>query len=399
MEEKDLQIEEDKSKDSQFYTKEGHKMTKTLNQSKDKLIIKLDLEQIERYNYSKEYTFEQIKQISPIFAFEDSLEEIDKLITESINYYGVHTLIDEKNENKLNLIIQATVNSNLKEINIKLDKTDLSDDEYFSSLQNKIIDLLIERRRVLGIKSFDEIYNEKFSYKNIAINQLKDLEVKAYNNLKIFKTFIESNLYLLSNSNIITDSKEIKFLYEEIQKADKQNQIEKNKKNKDFIPKSCDFVFKLIYRATRDGDDASDFHKRCDEIGPNVTLVKSEKNKRFGGFTFCNWSIPQKYLEKMKSNAGILKQDQYSFCFSLDLKKMYYHDDRKGKEDAIFCSSKFGPTFCSNIFAINNNMLTKGGYCTRKKTSCFKGQSKDYEISGEKSFNIKELEVFEIVYL
>ena len=204
---------------------------------------------------------------------------------------------------------------------------------------------------------------------------------------------------MLSNSNIITDPEEIKFLYDEIQKADKQNQIEKNKNNKNFIPKSCDFVFKLLYRASRDGDDVMEFHKRCDEIGPNVTIVKTEKNKRFGGFTFCNWGIPQKYLEKMKSNAGILKQDQCSFCFSLDLKKIYYHDDRKEKEDAIFCSSKFGPTFCSNIFAINNNMLTKGGYCTRKKTSCFAGQSKDYEISGEKNFNIKELEVYEIVYL
>ena len=101
----------------------------------------------------------------------------------------------------------------------------------------------------------------------------------------------------------------------------------------------------------------------------------------------------------MKSNAGILKQDQCSFCFSLDLKKMYNHDDRKGKEDTIFCSSKFGPTFCSNIFAINNNMLNKEGYCTRKKTSCFTGQNKDYEISAEKNFNIKELEVYEIVYL
>ena len=133
--------------------------------------------------------------------------------------------IDENNENKLNLIIQVTVNSNLKEINIDLVKTDLSDEEYFSSLKNKIIDLLIERRKVLGIKSFDEIYNEKFGNKNKAIKQLEDLEVKAYNNLKIFKTFIESNLYLLSNSNIITDPEEIK-------KADKQNQIEKNKKTK-----------------------------------------------------------------------------------------------------------------------------------------------------------------------
>ena len=396
MEEKDPEAREQKSNDFQYFTKEGNKITKSLNASKNKLILKVALEEIKKFNYFKEYTYEQIIKISPIFALEDNLEDIDKLITDSINTYGASTSIEE---NKLYLIIQVKVNSNLKEIKIELDKTDLSEEEHLSLLQEKVNDLLNERRKVLGIKSFNEIIEEKFDDKNKVVKQLQDLEVKSYNNLKIFKTFIETNLYLLSNSNIITDSEEIKFLYDEIQKADNQNQIEKNKNNKNFIPKSCDFVFKLLYRASRDGDDVMEFHKRCDEIGPNVTLVKTEKNKRFGGFTFCNWGIPQKYLEKMKSNAGILKQDQCSFCFSLDLKKIYYHDDRKEKEDAIFCSSKFGPTFCSNIFAINNNMLTKGGYCTRKKTSCFTGQSKDYEISGEKNFNIKELEVYEIVYL
>ena len=396
MEEKDPEIKEEKPNDFQYFTKEGNKITKSLNLSKNKLILKIDLEEIKKFNYFKEYTYEQIIKISPIFALEDNLEDIDKLITDSINTFGAHTSIEG---NKLYLIIQVKVNLNLREIKIELDKNDLSEEEHLSLLQEKVNDLLNERRKVLGIKSFNEILEDKFGVKNKVIKQLQDLEVKSYNNLKIFKTFIESNLYLLSNSNIITDPEEIKYLYEEIQKADRQNQIEKNKNNKNFIPKSCDFVFKLLYRASRDGDDVLEFHKRCDEIGPNVTLVKTQKNKRFGGFTFCNWGIPQKYLEKMKSNAGILKQDQCSFCFSLDLKKMYYHDDRKEKEDAIFCSSKFGPTFCSNIFAINNNMLTKGGYCIRKKTSCFVGQNKDYEISGEKNFNIKELEVYEIVYL
>jgi len=396
MEEKDPEIREENPKDFQYFTKEGNKITKSLNLSKSKLLLKVDLEEIKKFNYFKEYTYEQIIKISPIFALEENLEDIDKLITDSINTFGAHTSIEE---NKLCLIIQVKVNSNLKEIKFELDKNDLSEEEHLSLLQEKVNDLLNERRKVLGIKSFKEILEEKFCVKNKVIKQLQDLEAKSYNNQQIFKTFIESNLYLLSNSNIITNPEEIKCLYDEMQKADKQNQIEKNKNNKNFIPKSCDFVFKLVYRASRDGDDVLEFHKRCDEIGPNVTLVKTEKNKRFGGFTFCNWGIPKKYFEKMKSNAGILKQDQYSFCFSLDLKKIYYHDDRKGKEDAIFCSNKFGPTFCSNIFAINNNMLNKGGYCTRKKTSCFAGQSKDYEISGEKNFNIKELEVYEIVYL
>ena len=396
MEERDPEIREENPKDFQYFTKEGNKITKSLNLSKDKLVLKVDLEEIKKFNYIKEYTYEQIIKISPIFALEENLEEIDKLITDSINSFGAHTSIEE---NKLCIVIQVKVNLNLIEIQFELGKNDLSEEEHLSLLQEKVNDLLNERRKVLGIKSFKEISEEKFCVKNKVIKQLQDLEAKSYNNQQIFKTFIESNLYLLSNSNIITNPEEISCLYDEIQKADKQNQIEKNKNNKNFIPKSSDFVFKLVYRASRDGDDVLEFHKRCDEIGPNVTLVKTEKNKRFGGFTFCNWGIPKKFLEKMKSNAGILKQDQYSFCFSLDLKKMYYHDDRKGKEDAIFCSNKFGPTFCSNIFAINNNMLTKGGYCTRKKASCFAGQSKDYEISGEKNFNIKELEVYEIVYL
>ena len=43
-------------------------------------------------------------------------------------------------------------------------------------------------------------------------------------------------------------------------------------------------------------------------------------------------------------------------------------------------------------------MLSKGGYCTKKDKSFFVGQKKDYEISGgEKTFQIKELEIFEII--
>ena len=43
-------------------------------------------------------------------------------------------------------------------------------------------------------------------------------------------------------------------------------------------------------------------------------------------------------------------------------------------------------------------MLSKGGYCGKVENSCFDGQEKDYEISGEQqNFNIIELEVFEII--
>ena len=44
----------------------------------------------------------------------------------------------------------------------------------------------------------------------------------------------------------------------------------------------------LLYRASRDGFNASAFHERCDNIGPTVTVVKSRSNV-FRGFTERAW--------------------------------------------------------------------------------------------------------------
>ena len=45
---------------------------------------------------------------------------------------------------------------------------------------------------------------------------------------------------------------------------------------------------KLLYRASRDGWAASNFHSCCDSKGPTVTVVKSG-NYIFGGYTDQSW--------------------------------------------------------------------------------------------------------------
>ena len=45
---------------------------------------------------------------------------------------------------------------------------------------------------------------------------------------------------------------------------------------------------KLLYRASRDGWAASNFHSCCDNKGPTVTVVKSG-NYIFGGYTEHHW--------------------------------------------------------------------------------------------------------------
>ena len=56
------------------------------------------------------------------------------------------------------------------------------------------------------------------------------------------------------------------------------------------------FGWQLCYRASDDGWRAEDFHRKCDDVGPTVTLVNCKSNI-FGGYTDQNW----------KPSPGILK--------------------------------------------------------------------------------------------
>lgn len=375
-----------------YITEEGFFVSKYLNSSKNKIIIKINLPEAKKYYYSKEFTYEELIKICPIFSVEDNMEDIDQVITESINSYGAKACYDEYNQNKINLIIQIKLNSKIKEFIFQLDKTDFSQEEFLSSLVRKLNNLIEERKNVYGVKSFKDVKNDLSMKKDKLNTKLEELD-KKLDQISQKLNKIEENS-LLVNSHIISDSEEIKLLVDYIKL------LEENERKRDTPVQAQNdeiFLFKLVYRASRDGDSSKEFHKRCDNIGPNLTLVMTDKNIKFGGFTYCNWEVP-KGDDQMNNEVGASKPDDDSFCFSLNLKKIYSHN--KDQNIAIFCCNGYGPTFCENIFSINNDMLSKGGYCTRDEKSCFLGQMEDYEISGgEQKFNVKELEVFELIFI
>ena len=90
---------------------------------------------------------------------------------------------------------------------------------------------------------------------------------------------------------------------------------------------------KLIYRATDDGDTASMFHKKCDNLSPLLILIKTTKHRRFGGFT-------QETFESCEKPKG--KLDGSPFIFSLDKLKSY--DVQEG-QNAICSFKSNGPIF------------------------------------------------------
>ena len=138
----------------------------------------------------------------------------------------------------------------------------------------------------------------------------------------------------------------------------------------------------LIYKASVDTDKASAFHKKCDKAKSTLVLIETNKGKRFGGYTSTDW----------EGNC-IEKKDEKAFIFSLDKMKIY--ENIQG-EDAIGCYPKFGPIFMGCQIRINDNAFSKGG-STFEKGMNFNTEE-DYELNGgERLFNIKDIEVYEVI--
>lgn len=66
---------------------------------------------------------------------------------------------------------------------------------------------------------------------------------------------------------------------------------EHRKMLQEMLPYRSDNKWRLLYRASRDGFDAANFHSKCDKKGPTVTIVKSG-SFIFGGFTEVSWESP-----------------------------------------------------------------------------------------------------------
>ena len=89
---------------------------------------------------------------------------------------------------------------------------------------------------------------------------------------------------------------------------------------------------KLIYRASRDGWHASDFHRLCNSIGATIFIIRTTKGKICGGYTSARWSNGGMF-------GGRHVKDTNAFAFSVDNKTVY----KPNAKNAVLHSVKRGP--------------------------------------------------------
>ena len=205
----------------------------------------------------------------------------------------------------------------------------------------------------------EENENNINNISNLIDNFIENLKKDMNKKLPEFKT-----------QNLIKESTIIKNLEEESLIGDMISTLKRKK-------------YRLIFRATRDGDSANIFHNICDNFNKLIILIETKKGLRFGGFTSRNFRV-----------SSHMKDDNNSFLFSLDLKKVYKIIPGK---NAIYCYPKSGPCFSQESLYIPNNFFKKPGK-TRTVGGPFQFE-KDYEINnGVKNFLVKELEIFQVKY-
>ena len=277
---------------------------------------------------------ELIKKINELKEENEKLKLDNQMLLEKENV--TNSIINENNSVKSQLInIQNKYN--------EFEKYKIEKDQETKIYKEKIEELAKEK---------DNLEKELNEYKEENLNFMTQLKLSKNQKLRIVR------------GEIIQSNEELEFLTQKICKDHKK------------------ITLNLLYKATVDSDRANIFHKRCDKAKSSLVLIQSDNDKRFGGFTTCDWE-----------GDGLEKVDKNAFVFSLDKMKTY---DVIPEEKAIGCYQGFGPIFLGCQIRIYDKAFENGGSTYHRGANY--NTEENFELTGgEQEYKVKEIEVYEVI--
>ena len=303
---------------------------------------------------------------------------------------------DTKNNNK-ELINDINDNfSNQNDNNISLNEKEKEKEKVKNKImlkdQKNNINAQKEEKENLNFNSNIKINNESNPTSNeklIFLKQKRNFDNLCYNiiyNSQLLSFSLEQYLNKrkrISENKTLLNDKQLQFIIDKVErnipefrlinlqiKVKIEYEINTNLIKDDNVPN-------IIY----------EFYKKSNNIKNLLFLIKTSSNKLFGGFTQIGFKLNKN--EKFSSY-----NDSNAFIFSLD--KMKIFDLVEKNNDCIFCSNESLPQFKDQIIFEKNNI--KIGYTGKKKTGF--SVENDYELnSGEKKYNISQIELISIYIL
>ena len=323
-----------------------------------------ELEKIMNVFYEKSFSLENLINLSKGFRVCENIDEAYDIFEEI--FEAKKAQIKNINENSILLVINVSLpGGKIQQAELELNKKEMN--------KNLLIENLVKKVNQIEEELKNKVNKLEEENKNLK-NEIKEMKEKL-NNFEVlfkeenkFKQFV-NNLGI--DSKIIDNKEELIFLI---------NRLKIN------FPNQNNIYFKLLYRATRDGDNKNNFHDKINNKNSTLTIIQTTKGLKFGVF-----------LEIPFKNTSTSIKDDNCFIFSLNLRKIY--NSKKGIEK--LCDY---PEYYLNLWyqpiCIKDNCLSNNNSYTNSKSSvdnCFIGFNNDFELNNyEQYFTVKEMETFQI---
>ena len=246
---------------------------------------------------------------------------------------------------------------------------------------NKLVFLLNDcinvENNILYIKNIKEKINKVKNFNDLNINFIPEEEEKINEFLENIKKFGEINCV----ENIIYQFNKSSIIKNDIENINLIGKWIKEKINKNNIR------FELLFKMSENGQNSKDFHKYCDKKGPTLTIVKTNENKIFGGFTPLQGDNKGGYLKD--------ESDQ-TFIFSLNLKKRF---NMINKDEKAIYNGNYGPLFGNCDFGLEENMNKGQAYANSSCNFLSNNNLELIEKNGNKEyFTVENFETYKVIY-
>ena len=341
------------------YIKNNDKILITLNNDKEQQKIILNKNNILYTNKEYDTTIIELNK-SIIYKSFNFMEFDEKLFFENSEslYNKTSTYIIQYPNNKLH--VSYGIISNINKFNI----LHLCSTEKGSS-GSPIINL--SNNKIIGV--------HRGASENLNINKGILLKEPINEFLDQYKIREEKNAmgfsYFFKNSKIIKEQEDSAFIISSLLKKIKIKNIE------------------LLYSSSTDGKTGKDFKNKCNNKGATLTIVKSNNNEIFGGFTKCNWTNEECQFG----------EDKDAFLYSITNKKIF--EILKPKKaiinyDVGYAFAAFGNTdeWDGLYFFDRDNNIE--GYNNPKKLTDIYNIPDSKELCKDFYFNVIEMEVYQI---
>lgn len=325
-----------------------------------------------------------------------------------INLINSNLIAEKKYTNKkiddLEIKLKEYRNSWLKSLDLpeeelSIDLSNQTHDEQLSFLTSKTSELIFTRSENTPFISTEKVSEKKVQTDDNNSNIQLDLMNKD------FKSQNTLNLAETETNQLNSEQKEATVDYFIKENKNLRNQLlvlnstlDGIKDSKILTGESLQLIksqferpvlIKLIYGSDMHSDTNTDFHQKCDHIGPTFVLIKSGVYVG-GGFSDQNWESPEEEIFKASEN---------SFLFSVNRSKIYKIKPEKMKY-AICCNKQYGPAFGYGIdLGVESNLDHKMNISNPSSYDFSASSNAQAELFGKIDFCIDYFEVFTVQVL